>query len=824
MRIKSFIIAICSNVFFILSIFGDEQYLIAHFPMDVSGVQTKELVTGNSFTIQNNFGRPENIPGAEGMALRCDGFSTFVNAQINTASASNLSEFSASLWCAIETYPMMAIDVYNTDMTYIAGNMNEDAKTGFAFVLNSVGTFGFEMYINGSKKRCYATLEKFPKYEWANLTVTIKNGSISLYKNAILVGRTTFPSAPFAIGGRDFIIGKSFSNPMSGIFRLNVINGLIDDIRIYSKALSSSELSAVQPQNTADLSIPKSRHESDIQYPSFHGRPATNWTNEPHGLVFYNNKYHVFFQKNANGPYMARLHWGHISSPDLCNWKEEKIAIAPGESYDQKGAWSGCVFSDEAFSDGKLTIFYTSVDYAKASISEASPLDDSLVIWQKNTSNPVVAGRPSGLSDDFRDPYLFKSGENVYMIVGTSKDGCGATTLHRYDKNLKTWSNDGSIFYKGASTEYGTFWEMPAIIPMGGGRWLFLVTNLGASTGTETLYWVGSINSDGTFTAYNPIPKKIELFSGNGYGLLSPSILQKDGKTIALGIVPDKLPSEVNLRLGWAHLYSLPREWTLDLSNTLIQKPYEGLKNMRSTEQKLQLANTTVNSGTTPVDAVKGKSIEIEAQFVISSAQKIGFTVRKSSIAGVQVYYNRITNKVVVDASNVSRLWNDAGLYNGVYEASLPELHAVGETMKMQLFVDHSIMDIFINDKYAFSLRVFPTDQNSDNIEIFSEGGATIFNYLNIWSLSPENATTSSINEGNIADEQGVKLYAAQKKIYYSNIPSKARISVYDSVGRKIVSTTPQNIDGCIELSVSGLVVVKVEEQNVRLTKKLILN
>ena len=49
-----------------------------------------------------------------------------------------------------------------------------------------------------------------------------------------------------------------------------------------------------------------------------------------------------------------------------------------------------------------------------------------------------------------------------------------------------------------------------------------------------------------------------------------------------LGIVPDKLPGAENYRLGYAHTYGLPREISLDAQGNLVQKPFEGLKAMRS--------------------------------------------------------------------------------------------------------------------------------------------------------------------------------------------------------------------------------------------------
>jgi beta-fructofuranosidase len=158
--------------------------------------------------------------------------------------------------------------------------------------------------------------------------------------------------------------------------------------------------------------------------------PSGGWTNECHGMTYSDGRYHVFFQKNANGPYMARLHWGHISSENLYSWTEEPIAIAPGESYDIKGCWSGCVFTDAQLTGGKPNIIYTAVDNAKAVMAQASPADETLADWNKQ--GVIINGRPSGLSDDFRDPYFFAANGQKYIIVGTSKNGVGACTLHKY--------------------------------------------------------------------------------------------------------------------------------------------------------------------------------------------------------------------------------------------------------------------------------------------------------------------------------------------------------------------------------------------------------
>lgn len=790
-----------TNIFSYLSSFTSPpavtSKIVAHFPMELNESLTsiKEIYGNRSFTVENSKPIRESIVGAEGNALRFDGFSTFIKGRFNVADLSTQA-FSTSIWCALESFPMMNVDGADETQTFIAGNMNNES--GFAFTVNSNGRYGFEVFINGVKLKCYAPY-KFPKYEWVNLAavVSIPKQEIQLYKNNELIAKSYINATVLNTGSGVVFIGKSYDdvNRWVGPFRLNTINGLIDDFRIYSGEQDFSSTKQ-KSENAADFSIPKSRFQDEIQRPLFHGMPAANWTNEPHGLVYYNNKYHVFFQKNGAGPYWGRIHWGHISSDDLITWKEEKQAIEPNSSYDIKGAWSGCVYSDPELTNGLPHIFYTAVDFGKASIAEASPLDSGLIHWGKRANNPVIPNRPQGLDEDFRDPYIFKSNGTFYMIVGARKNGRGATTLHQYNPSTKTWSNDGRIFYQALSTDYGVFWEMPVIIPMNDGKWLFAATPLGGKNGVETLYWVGIINPDGTFSPYSNTPKEVELsnMSKDGFGLLSPSVLHKDGKNIVIGIVPDKLGGDDNKRMGWAHLYSLPREWSLDVNNNLVQKPYEGLKTMRNNVPTFSMINQNL-SGIQSLDPVNGKAVEIEGIFTVSTDpnQKFGFNIRKNGESAVKIFYEPISNKFTVDARAVNRYSNDGWLYNGLYASSLPETIPAGQTLKIHLFIDHSIMDIFINNKWAFSIRIFPTDMNSNGIEVFSEGATTFVNSVKAWKLSGDDFT--GLEKKTISNPSNI--YFAGNELVYENLPANSMLNVYDSTGKIIVNNVlPENYNG----------------------------
>jgi beta-fructofuranosidase len=471
--------------------------------------------------------------------------------------------------------------------------------------------------------------------------------------------------------------------------------------------------------------------------------------------------------------------------------------------------------------DGKPNIFYTGVDYAKASINQAEPVSDDLISWAKVGRNPIISNRPAGLSDDFRDPYVFKSNGNFYMIVGTSKNGLGAATLHKYNPTTKTWSNDGRIFYQSISTGYGTFWEMPAIVPMPDDKWLFLITTLGGNQGVETLYWVGTINNDGTFSPYSAIPKEVELgvFGSNGYGLLSPSVMQKDGITIAIGIVPDKLPASNNMQLGWAHLYSLPREWTLDANNNLLQQPFVATQKMRVTTSAFSCSNQDI-SGTLTLAPVSGKTVEIDGTFIVSSAQRFGFHVRKNGSSFISIYYTPFTNRFTVDAQNEKRLVNDANSFSGLYQSILPKQPNPGETLRMHIFIDHSIMDIFINNQYAFSIRVFPTDTNAEDIEVFSDGGNTRATSIKAWKLNPKQGftdVTSPMSKNNI------KVYSKGDNIVYENVPLHSDICVYNLYGQKIISKKSVQNSGQIGLFRNQIYIVEVAGGNTTFVTKILL-
>lgn len=788
------------------------QAQLVKMPMDVAqDGTTYEQVSGKSFKV-NGALAPYCVQGAKGKAWRLDGYSSYLQAQIDPSVISEKQQLTFSLWVAPESYPMMKLDKDGEWFTTMLGNLKLDddnkipsGEKGFAFQLGSRGSYKFICYVAGWVVKCEPKA-KLSRYQWNHLvaTVDVANKMVTLYNNGESVASAKCSKGKINPGGSTLYVGKSYVEDKSDVFYLNTYNGLLDEFEIYDGI--RKDILQEKAENAPVLTYSPERYAGDILRPSFHGMPTAGWTNETHGATYYNGKYHVFFQKNPNGPYMSRLNWGHIVSDNLYKWEEDPTAVSPEEAYDKKGCWSGCVFTDDELTGGKPNIFYTAVDYGRATIAQAQPADDDLLTWTKKSGNPVINGRPNGLTDDFRDCYVFRNGTDLYMIVGSSKNGVGVTTLHKYDKSTKTWSNDGKLFFSGSNANQdGTFWEMPNITKIGD-KWLFTVTPLNTGVGVRTLYWTGNINADGTFAPDSRTPKTVEMagFSKDGYGLLSPTIFQNDGKTLMLGIVPDKLAGSENYKMGYAHTYSLPREISLDSKGNLIQKPFSGLAAMRSeTSFKMTDFDLTAEKD---LDPVQGRSLELSAKFVVGNGD-FGFSFLGNGDKKVTLTYQPNSGMLSLDMSGINRIVND-GVFGGVYNYALPTPVAMGEEMTLKVFVDHSIIDIFVNDTYAASVRVFPRDVDAVKATAFVKNGSVKMTSLEAYVLD-ETRVASGISSA-VSEAETNVVYGSKGFVNYNLTSPNCTLYIYDLVGRCVKAQQISNTTGKVQVANQGLLLVKI--------------
>jgi beta-fructofuranosidase len=199
-----------------------------------------------------------------------------------------------------------------------------------------------------------------------------------------------------------------------------------------------------------------------------HFTAERGWINDPYGVIWTGDRYHLFFQYvPGRTSWSAACWWGHAESHDLVQWSEREPALAPGSF--ERGCWSGSL----VLADARPVLFYTRItdDAARGAIATATG-DAGFASWTSAESDVVVAGPPDGLDViAFRDPFVFRHDDGWVMAVGCGlADGSGAVLQYR-SPDLRRWGFDGVMCtHQPVPTEApwaGAVWECPQLFRLG---------------------------------------------------------------------------------------------------------------------------------------------------------------------------------------------------------------------------------------------------------------------------------------------------------------------------------------------------------------------
>lgn len=465
------------------------------------------------------------------------------------------------------------------------------------------------------------------------------------------------------------------------------------------------------------------RLASDPHRPRYHFLPAANWMNDPNGLIQFNGEYHLFYQHNPNGPFWGTIHWGHAVSRDLVRWTHLPIALAPelGKP-DWNGVWSGSAVN----ANGVPMVFYTGVSPEVVNVAVG---DENLRTLAKYHANPVVAGPPQGFRvTGFRDPFVWRDGDDWYMVIGSGIQGSGGTVLLYRSRNLYDWEFLNPL-YVGRREETGEMWECPNFFRLGD-KYVLLVSTLG-----KTLYFVG------TYRDYRFVP---EVQGATDYGpnfYAALTMEDERGRRIMFGWLPEGRSEEAQRAAGWAGVMSLPRVLSLRPDGTLEFRPAEEVETLRGSHFGVSGVTVGADSsyrlpyplpGAGGSEDSEGRQLEIQVEFEKSAARRYGIKVRTSPEGDEQtlIYYDAEMGQVYVDRQS-SSLSPDA--HRGV--SSGPLQIEPGEPLRLRVFVDGSVVEVFANDRIVITSRIYPTRADSTGIEVFAEGGDVTVESLDVWEM-----------------------------------------------------------------------------------------
>ena len=101
------------------------------------------------------------------------------------------------------------------------------------------------------------------------------------------------------------------------------------------------------------------------------------------------------------------------------------------------------------------------------------------------------------------------------------------------------------------------------------------------------------------------------------------------------------------------------------------KKPFSGLEGMRSAISFSR--NSFDLSGDLNLSPVSGRKVEVIGEFVIGESSEFGFDFFGDGSVSAKLKYSVAENSLIFDFSQLPRLVNDGGSFNGVYRSALPK-------------------------------------------------------------------------------------------------------------------------------------------------------
>ena len=97
------------------------------------------------------------------------------------------------------------------------------------------------------------------------------------------------------------------------------------------------------------------------------------------------------------------------------------------------------------------------------------------------------------------------------------------------------------------------------------------------------------------------------------------------------------------------------------------------------------------------------------------------------------IYYDAAEKKLKVDTNKSSLTEGSKSIEAGPLDLSSRE------PLKLRIFVDKSVVEVFANSRQAVMRRIYPSLKESVGVALFSRGGSANVATLEAWDMSPSN-------------------------------------------------------------------------------------
>ena len=453
-------------------------------------------------------------------------------------------------------------------------------------------------------------------------------------------------------------------------------------------------------------------------------------TTDPNFAIYWRGRYHLWHYFVESSDIVS---FEHLSSIDLVHWREHepnrnirgKASIPP---YQIDAGLSGNAMVNK---QGQVTIGF---GMPLRGFGLAFSDDPLLEKWTNLPENPVVSQQKMSANGSWDgivkfahwDPFVWLEEGTYYMISGgfpNTKPYPDKPALFK-SENLTDWSYVGPFMTR----------EMPGVAPeediscadffeMGGKHVLLCISH---KRGCR--YYVGEwkneqFHPEAHYRMCWSHPNDPEFFAPE-------SLLTSDGRRVMWAWVRPTLPSEMKKQAGWAGMLSLPRHIWMGENNRLHMCPVDELDQLRYNPVEIERRPV---SSLYVLPGVSGRELELGINIEPGDAKRVGVKVCRSPDGEEEtsIYYDAQKKKLVVDTSK-------SGLKYTQTEEAPFELKP-GELLRLRIFVDHSVVEVYANDRQAIVRRIYPTYNDSTGVAVFAEGGLAKLKASKGWKMAASN-------------------------------------------------------------------------------------
>lgn len=483
--------------------------------------------------------------------------------------------------------------------------------------------------------------------------------------------------------------------------------------------------------------------------PLYHFAAAEGAMNDPNGLCFWKGKWHLFFQ--GGSPEATQPSWGHAVSTDLIHWQDLPYAIEPGP---ELASYSGATWVEE----DRVIAMYHGVNLGNM-IAVSGETD--LIHWEKLTNNAVIAQpcpfftttngteticgqkAPAGAINMVYDPCIWKKDDCYYSLSGGAmKDGSATTRvrtafLYR-SKDLIHWEYLHSFIEGDIYGRPGDDCGCPYFVPIGDQYMLLHFSHRGTSH-----YLIGD---------YDKKRDKFIVRTGGDFGfgptfpggLLAPSAFPDgNGGVMAIFNVASGLYTPENAA---QQIMSLPRRITLE-DGELKMEVTEAVKTLRGNHKGFQSLPLPANEMIV-LDGYEGNTIEMEMEINAGNSQLLELEVLRSpdcrEVTRICFYRERGYRDLDREAEghcteSILTIETSRSSIVPEIQPRMPENAPVHlekqENLKLHIFIDKSLLEVFVNDRQCAVVRVYPGLAESRGIAIGAGSGDAEVIRFDMWEM-----------------------------------------------------------------------------------------